>query len=169
MVRPIQRRKTYCPKILTFQLGGIQAGCQTMQPYRILQCAATRAMLFVPTASEKWGSINFSENKLLFKEKIELLHELKYHGKTKGNTCSESPHLRKAEKDCRRVQMYWPPTVATQYQIFWATVNPGPSKPVLTAGGRHIREQEHRKKRRQNGQNSFKTRQRFTVLSASFF
>lgn len=50
----------------------------------------------------------------------------------KNSTCSESPHLRKAENDCNRVQRYWPPTEATQYQIFWATVRPGPSNPVLT-------------------------------------
>jgi len=63
-------REKLTTQALTFQLGGIQAGCQTMQPYRILQCAATRAMLFVPTASEEWGSINFFEDKLLLKEKM---------------------------------------------------------------------------------------------------
>lgn len=48
------------------------------------------------------------------------------------NTCSESPHLRKAENDWRRAHIYWPPTVAKQYHNFWAKVSPGPSKPVLT-------------------------------------
>lgn len=78
-----------------------------LQPYRILRQAAIRTMSVV------------------------LMAYLVITVPEQGNTSSESPHLRKADRVCKRVHIYWPPTVAIQYHIFWATVNPGPSKPVL--------------------------------------
>lgn len=107
-----------------------------MQLYRILLYAAKRAMPVVPMSSgmkKIQTSINIHKNIMQDRSQNQLQLTMKMW-QFRTNTCSESPHLRKAEKDCKRVQMYWPPTVAMQYHNFWAAVSPGPSKPVLTAG-----------------------------------
>ena len=106
-----------------------------MQLCKILLCVVSKSMLGVPMASEEIQTtlvptsshlhhISFPFNWL----------EMQQKKPRKNSTCSESPHLRKAENDCKRAQIYWPPTVAMQYQSFWAIVSPGPSKPVLTVG-----------------------------------
>lgn len=114
-------------KALTFLYKEIKAGCKMRQLYKFLLCVVSESMLLVPVTSEK-----NAENIVYFLQQSCkcLLRGSKKTGKK--ITCSESPHLRKAENDCNRAQMYWPPTVATQYQSFCATVSPGPSKPVLT-------------------------------------
>lgn len=121
-------------KRITFPCKEISTGFQMKQLYKFLLSFVSRSINVVPMVSgKKKKESNWSS----------LLSTMAYIGLQVGsvrlkrptlrNTCSVSPHLRKAEKDCKRAQIYWPPTVATQYQIFWATVSPGPSRPVLTA------------------------------------
>lgn len=98
------------------------------QLYIFLLYAVLKSMLGVPLISENTGRYNpwdCGRGRERWRDQT-MIPELD------KSTCSESPHLRKAENDCKRAQMYWPPTVATQYHSFWPTVSPGPSKPVLT-------------------------------------
>jgi len=99
------------------------------QLYKVLQYVVSKSMHALPVASEK-----YTKKSILFSPPAPVncsLDDKKKHTDD-STTCSESPHLRKAENDCKRAQVYWPPTVAMQYQIFCAMVSPGPSKPVLT-------------------------------------
>ena len=79
-----------------------------MQLYRILLYAAKKAMHVAPMSSgmkKIQTSINIHKNIMQDRSQNQLQLTMKMW-QFRTNTCSESPHLRKAEKDCKRVQMY---------------------------------------------------------------
>jgi hypothetical protein len=78
------------------------------QLYKVPQHVVSKSTHALPVASEKYTKIKCFSIFTAISENCSL-EEFFYKKKKNTNdscTCSESPHLRKAENDCKRAQVY---------------------------------------------------------------